>query len=155
MVSSKTKQRLMSLCWLVPVMVMVVGIFAGAQSGCDDAQIADHNLSKAADNFEVLRRIVFYNGITGEYILTIEGRLSLHDDGLGQLEVICKTSDRDYKKHFLGLSDNVTYFAEQLEGIDVSTYHYRVTFKPQAIIPDIDFRGSAEELLENASGFNQ
>jgi len=47
-----------------------------------------------------------------------------------------------YKKHFLGISDNVTYFAEQLASRDVSTFHYRVIFKPQTILPDIDFRGS-------------
>ena len=79
--------------------------------GCDDADIASRNLSKAADNFEIIRRIVFYNGITDTYILTIEGRCSVYDDGLGQLEVVCKTGDNTYKKHFLGLSDNVTYFA--------------------------------------------
>ena len=41
--------------------------------------------------------------------------------------------------------------AEQIDGAQVSAYHYRVVFKPQAIIPDIDLRGSAQELLENAS----
>ena len=135
--------------------VLCLAFVLMASDGCDDADVANRNISKAADNFEVNRRIVFYNGINGEYILTIEGRCSLNDNGAGQLEVICKTSDRDYKKHFLGLSDNVTYFAEQLDGIDVSVYHYRVTFKPQSIIPDIDFRGSMEELTENASEFNQ
>ena len=124
-------------------------------NGCDDAEIASQNLSKAADNFEITRRIVFYNGITDKYILVIEGRCSIHDDGMGQLEVVCKTNDREYSKHFLGLSDNVTYFAEQIETVDVSVYHHRVTFKPQSIIPDIDLRGSTEELLENASEFNQ
>ena len=108
--------------------------------GCDDAHVASRNLSKAADNFEIVRRIVFYNGITDTYILTIEGRCSVYDDGLGQLEVVCKTGDNTYKKHFLGLSDNVTYFAEQLEGANVSKNHYRVTFKPRAIIPDVDIR---------------
>ena len=123
--------------------------------GCNDAEIASHNLSKAADNFEINRRIIFYNGITDTYMLTIEGRCSIYDNSRGQLEVVCKTSDRDYSKHFLGLSDNVTYFAEQLQGVDVSVYHYRITFKPQTILPDIDFRGSTEELLENASEFNK
>jgi hypothetical protein len=108
--------------------------------GCDDADIASRNLSKAADNFEIIRRIVFYNGITDTYILTIEGRCSVYDDGLGQLEVVCKTGDNTYKKHFLGLSDNVTYFAEQLESANVSKNHYRVTFKPRTIIPDVDIR---------------
>ncbi len=123
--------------------------------GCrDDARIASRNLSKAADNFEINRRIVFYNGITDQYMLTIEGRCSIRDANR-QLEVTCKTSDHAYSKHFLGLSDNVTYFAEQLETVDVSVYHHRITFKPQEIIPDIDLRGSTEELLENASEFNQ
>lgn len=64
----------------------------------------------------------------------------------GQLSVTCKTGESAYKKHFLGLSDNVTYFVEQVEAANVSAYHYRVIFKPQTIVPDIDFRGSVNEL---------
>lgn len=112
-----------------------------------DADVASRNISRAADMFEVQRRVVFYNGITGEYILTIEGLCSLgNQDAAGRLSVTCKTGEREYKKHFLGLSDNVTFFAEQIEGKNVSAYHYRVVFKPQVIIPDIDFRGSMNEL---------
>ena len=81
-------------------------------------------------------------------MLTIEGRCSIEDQK-NQLEVICKTGLENYKKHFLGLSDNVTYFAEQLEFAKASAYHHRITFKPQSIIPDIDFRGSTKELFEN------
>ena len=137
---------------------IIVGSFAGLLllTSCNDARVASRNLSEAAENFEIDRRIVFYNGITDQYILTVEGRCDILDDYVAsQLEVTCKISDRAYVKHFLGLSDNVTYFAEQLETVDVSVYHHRITFKPQAIIPDIDFRGSTEELLENASEFNQ
>lgn len=125
-------------------------------TGCeDDADIASRNLSKAADNFEIDRRIVFYNGITDSYMLTIEGRCAITADSRSsQLEVTCRVSDREYAKHFLGLSDNVTYFAEQLETADVSVYHHRITFKPQSIVPDVDFRGSVEELIENASEHN-
>lgn len=113
-----------------------------ALAGCvNDAQVASTNLSKAADNFEVTRRVVFYNGITGDYILTVEGLCSL---GSGtetrSLTVTCKTGPSAYKKHFLGLSNNVTYFAEQIEGKAVSTYHYRVVFKPSVIIPDVELR---------------
>ena len=118
--------------------------------GCNDAQIASTNLSRAADNFEIMRRVVFVNGWTDTYLLSIEGLCSiLHEHN--QLEVTCKVGDREYKKHFLGLSANVTYFAEQLDPAPVSAYHYRVTFKPQTIIPDIDFRGSGQELLDNMS----
>lgn len=126
-----------------------------ALAGCqDDAQVASYNISKAADNFEIDRRIVFYNGITDTYMLTIEGRCSIEDQTT-QLEVTCKIGRDAFKKHFLGLSDNVTYFAEQLETADVSVYHHRVTFKPQEILPDIDFRGDAGELIENKSEANQ
>lgn len=114
-----------------------------------DADVASRNLSRAADMFEINRRVVFYNGITGDYILTIEGLCSLgNNDGPKQLTVTCKTGPSDFKKHFLGLSDNVTYFAEQVEGAKVSTYHYRVIFKPQTILPDIDIRSDAGALIE-------
>lgn len=111
-------------------------------SACTDADIASSNLSKAADNFEINRRVVFYNGITDTYLLSIEGRCSLgnNDDRSTQVTVTCKVGENQYKKHNLGLSDNVTYFSEQLEPSSVSAYHYRVTFKPQAILPDIDLR---------------
>lgn len=113
-----------------------------AISGCDtDASVASRNLSKAADMFEIDRRIVFYNGITGDYMLTIEGRCSITPNG-GKLDVTCKTGSSEYKKHFLGLSDNVTYFAEQLGAADVSVYRYRVIFKPEALLPDVDLRTS-------------
>jgi len=118
-------------------------------SGCStDATVASHNISKAAEMFEIDRRIVFLNGITDKYILSIEGKCSIFDDGT-QLEVTCKTNNNQYKKHFLGLSDNVTYFAEQLTSVGVSTFHYRVIFKPQSIIADIDFVGSSDELINN------
>ena len=110
-----------------------------------DADVASYNLSQAADMFEIDRRVVFYNGITSDYILQLEGRCSIKDQSK-QLEVTCKTGPDQYKKHFLGLSDNVTYFAEQINSKGVSVYHYRVVFKPQTIIPDVDFRGDAKEL---------
>lgn len=120
---------------------------AASLAACTDADIASQNLSKAADMFEVNRRVVFYNGISGEYILSVEGLCSLgNSDSAGQLSVTCKTGPNAFKKHFLGLSDNVTFFAEQLEPSSVSTYHYRVIFKPQSILPDVDFRGDADEL---------
>jgi hypothetical protein len=118
------------------ILAAVVG-----SAGCSDAYIVSANLSKAADNFEVNRRIVFYNGITGEYMLVIEGLCSLgRANETVAVTVTCKTGPNDYKKHFLGLSDNVTYFAEQIDGSKASKYQYRVVFKPAAIVPDIDVR---------------
>lgn len=126
---------------------VAVGSFAFLAGCQDDAKVASYNLSKAADNFEVTRRVVFMNGITDKYMLEIVGLCSIEDQG-NQLEVTCKTGPDAFKKHFLGLSDNVTYFVEQLESRDVNLYHYRVTFKPQSIIPDVDLRMSASEAGE-------
>ena len=106
-----------------------------------EADVASKNVSKSADFFHVQRRIVFYNGITDTYMLTIEGLCSLGNyDTASRLTVTCKTGPTEYKKHFLGLSDNVTYFVEQLEGSNVSVYHYKVIFRPAIIIPDIDVK---------------
>jgi hypothetical protein len=108
-------------------------------TACNEADVASSNLSTAADNFEIARRVVFYNGITDTYMLTVEGYCSLgNHDSDGQLSITCKLGPTEYKKHFLGLSDNVTYFVEQLESGKVSGNHYRVVFRPQEIIPDID-----------------
>jgi hypothetical protein len=121
--------------------VVLAMIAAAALAGCTDADVASRNLSKAADMFEVNRRVVFYNGITGGYMLSIEGLCSLgNNDKSREVTITCKTGPGVYKKHFLGLSDNVTYFVEQLEAQPVSAYRYRVVFKPATIIPDIDFR---------------
>lgn len=119
--------------------------------GCErDAQVASRNLSKAAEMFEIDRRIVFYNGITGDYMLTVEGKCSV-DSAQRQLAVTCKTGVSEYKKHYLGLSDNVTYFSEQVEGAGVSVYHNRIIWKPQSIIPNIDIEGSSRDFIETMS----
>ena len=120
--------------------IAIVGVAAGL-GACTDADVVSANLSKAADYFEVNRRVVFYNGITGDYMLTIEGLCSLgNSDKAGTLTVTCMTGPKQYKKHFLGLSDNVTFFVEQLEPAKADPYHYRVVFKPSVIIPDIEVK---------------
>ncbi len=109
--------------------------------GCEESDVASNNVSEAAHNFEINRRCIFYNGITGEYILTIEGLLSVTESGTqNRLEVIVKTGPNEYKKHYLGLSDNVSYFVEQLEPAKADPWHYRVIFRPSAIIPDVEVR---------------
>lgn len=118
------------------LIVLTAALFLTACSR--EADVASHNISRAADSFEVIRRVVFLNGITDKYILQVEGLCSIgNTDKPRELTITCKTGPGQYKKHFLGLSDNVTYFAEQLEAAAVSTYHYKVIFRPQIIIPDV------------------
>lgn len=132
----------MKLNKLVALAALPAFVLVGA--ACIDnskADVASHNLSKAAEQFEIQRRIVFFNGITDKYLLTVEGRCSVEtsESALGgSLEVTCKVGPNAYKKHFLGLSDNVSYFVEQTETADVSEYHYRVIFRPDTIIPAVE-----------------
>ena len=120
--------------------VLALGVAFGV-GACREADVASENVSAAADSFEVLRRVVFYNGITGDYMLVIEGYCSLgNNDQPGELTVTCKTSPTEYKKDFLGLSDNVTYFVEQHDAVAVDPHHYRVIFKPASILPNVNLQ---------------
>jgi len=119
------------------LMLVIIALFVMvAFTGCDDASIAAHNISQDADMFRVERRIVFYNSITDSYILEMQGFCSINADSLdNQLEVTCKIGPEEYQKHYLGLSDNVTYLVEQLDTSDVSVYRYQLIFKPDVMLP--------------------
>ena len=114
-------------------LVAVTGALMLSLGACTPAQTASYNLSNDSDNFRVMRRVVFVNGITDKYPLSIE--------------VTCKTGDGEYKKHYLGISDNVTYFVEQIDPASVDTYHYKVQFRPEELLPDIDVQVSGGEAM--------
>jgi len=124
--------------WIV--VFAMVGAAATLAACSNDAQVVSENLSKDADSFRIARRIVFYNGINGEYMLEIRGLCSLGGASTlpgKSITVTCKDDKGQYKKHYLGLSDNVTYFAEQIDAADASKSMYTVIFKPTSIIPNI------------------
>jgi len=121
--------------------IAVAALCVVSFTGCteSDADVASRNLSKAAEQFEIPRRIVFINAITDKYLLEIQGFCSIETAGglKGAVEVTCKDGNT-FKKHFLVRSDNVTVVSEQVEGANVSTKHYRVIFKPETIVPNFD-----------------
>jgi hypothetical protein len=127
--------------------LLLVAALAGTTlTACtNEATTASDNISTAADNFKVYREVTFINGITGQAILTIEGFCNIVDEG-NQLEVTCKIAEGDdakaYLKHFLGLSDNVTYLAEQLDAIEVDPFHHEIMFRPETLIPDVNLETS-------------
>jgi hypothetical protein len=109
-------------------------------TGCStDSDVVNENISKDADNFKIPRRITFINGITDQYLLTIEGYCSLDSSNPAQLTVTC-ARDGGYTRDYLGKSDNVTWVAQQLDPAKVSPSYYKVTFKPSALIPDPELR---------------
>lgn len=131
----------MKKLWIVLLSMLAVLTLGG----CTDADIASYNISRKSDFFEIPRRVIFYNGITNEYILDIEWYCSLWwwssqtNVWYNEIYVVCKDWDW-YKKHFLGLSDNVTYIVEQIDSANVSKDHYKIYFKPSVIIPAIEMK---------------
>jgi hypothetical protein len=122
-----------------------------AASSCEPAaDVASRNLSTAADNFEVPRRISVVNGITDNISMVMEGYCSLgNSDKPGRVSITCKTGPNQYVKNFLDKSDNVYILTEQLGSVNASEFHYRTVFRPQSLIPDIDFQGNMNELMNN------
>lgn len=124
---------------------MIGGMLLLGVTGCSDEEVAIKNVTEEAKYFNVPRRIVFVNGITDEYLLEVEGYCTVNGDefrgNVGNvIAITCKLGDGSIKRHFMGLSNNVTFVAEQLEGSHVSRDHYKVNFKPKAILPDISIK---------------
>lgn len=122
--------------------IIALSILTLTACGSTEADTVSENLSKSADSFEVQRKIVFFNGITDKYLLTIEGLCALDTDSSKKLTVTCKVGKKKYKKHYLGLSDNVSYFVEQTDAKFEDSFHYKVIFRPESIVPDIDLQTS-------------
>ncbi len=129
---------------VIAIMLLTLIILLGACSGAD---IASQNISKDSDEFRVVRRVVFYNSITDTYMLEMVGNISINIDRDNVIEVIAKTGPDEYQKHYLGLSDNVTYTVEQLSVSDVSEYKYKMIFKPERIVPiEWEYKSGEEPL---------
>ena len=105
--------------------------------GCSSkADTVNENLDKEADNFSVLRQVVFYNAITGTYIETIEGFCSVDPGDSQRMTVTCKVGN-GYKRDALGKSDNVLWFYIQLDASKVDPNHYEVVYRPSTVVPNI------------------
>ncbi len=112
-------------------------------TACESAaDTANRNLSKAAENFEVPRRIVGINGITDEVLFSVEGFCSYEVPDNGTFEAICKNPDGTISRTTLYLSDNVTFVSTQLGGVEVDLFRPRVIFRPETIIPNFDLATS-------------
>lgn len=127
-----------------PVIIgAVIAAAAIALTGCtSDAKTASDNLSKAADQFEVQRKIVGVNTRTDEYLFYVEGRCSIERDG--DLIVTCKQGPNEYRKHYIGQATDVAWVSTQMESVDVSVYHTRVVIRPEGIIPEFDLQGGKQ-----------
>ena len=117
---------------LVFVLVLVLGF-----TGCDtEANRVSYNISQEADNFNQVRQITVINCLKGDVLFQMTGKMSIKADMAdNQLEMIVEDEYGKYKKHFIGLSDNVTYVVENITSDDVSQYHYTLNFNPEMWLP--------------------
>ena len=123
------------------ILILVIMLIAAITlSGCTAKE-------READEFRVVRRVVFYNSITDTYMMEMVGNIAIDIDRDGIIEVIAKVSPTEYQKHYLGLSDNVTYTVEQLGVSEVSEYKYKIIFKPESILPiELEYKNGLESV---------
>ena len=124
------KKRMIAILTVIGFMVMMI-------TGCSEAERVSQNLSQQADNFNIVRQLTVINCITGDTLFQMTGKMSITADAAdNQLEIIVE-DDGTYVKHFVGLSDNVTYVVEDLNLGDneVSKYRYTLNFNPNMWIP--------------------
>ena len=106
-------------------------------TGCTEADNVNYNLSQAADNFEVVRKITVYNARTDMIVMEMEGLMSLSNNGASELVVTCRTGESEYKKNYVYLNDYVIYVVEDITGTVTDPYHYKVHF--YTALPDLDW----------------
>ena len=104
--------------------------------GCTASEKVNHNLSAAADNFEVLRKITVYNARTDMIVMEMEGLMSLSNNSASELVVTCKTGPGEYKKNYVYLNEYVIYVVEDITGTRTDPYHYKVHF--YVSLPDVN-----------------
>lgn len=105
-------------------------------TGCTEVTKVSQNVSKEADNFNVIRRLTVINARSDKPVFELIAAFSITVDAVdNQLEVVCETGDGQYKKHFVGLNEWTIYVVEDVSGASVSKYHYEVNFLPEMIVP--------------------
>lgn len=119
------------------IIAITLIIMALVLTGCREADRVSYNVSKDADNFNVIRRLAVINTVSGEPVFEMIGRMSVYADTEDeQLEVVVEVAEGKYKKHIVGLNQATTmYVIEDINGADVSKYKYEINYLPEMIQP--------------------
>lgn len=117
--------------WKMIIFIIITFI---AMTGCSKASRVSYNVSREADEFNIVRKITVINGIKGDVLYQMTGKMSIEQEG-DQLIVIAVDEKGNYKKHFVGLSDNVSYIVEDVTGTPGIDDQYHIYFNPEMIVP--------------------
>lgn len=121
---------------LICILMIATILFAFAGCEANQADRVSYNLSQEADNFNNVRQVTVINCLQGDVLFQMTGKISITaDTSDNQLEIIVEDENGEYKKHFIGLSDNVTYVVEDITSGDVSNYKYTLNFNPKMWLP--------------------
>lgn len=137
MKNETTRKDIQKMKRIKAILAILTASAVLCMAGCTQSDRVSANLSKQADNFNIVRQLTVINCITGDVLFQMTGKLSITADTAdNQLEVIVE-DDGTYVKHFVGLSDNTTYVIEDLNlgANDVSNYRYTLNFNPDMWIP--------------------
>ena len=122
---------------ILAIVILLIGSICIGLTEFREAERASYNISKQADNFNIVRQVTVIDCINGDIMFQMSGKMSVNADiEDNQLEVIVEDGGT-YTKHIIGLSDNVTYVVEDLNlgKNDVSKYHYTINFNPKMWVP--------------------
>lgn len=125
-----------------------MALLAVVLCGCRESDRVSYNVSKQADNFNVMRRITVFNTRTDKCLLRMTGRFSIHNSSENELAVVVELDRKRniYQKHYIYLNEWVTYTVEDLNGVQVSRYDYELEFMPEMLVP---VKVKADEIKED------
>ena len=105
-------------------------------AGCRKADRVSYNLSREADDLNITQKVTVINSITNKVLFQVTGNMSInYDDSTKQLNIIALGDNGDYRKHIIGISDNVSYVVEDVTGVKGIDTKYRLYFNPDMVIP--------------------
>ncbi len=119
----------------VLILLLIMMLLLSSTACVRESDKVSYNLSLEADSFNVVRQLTVINCIQGDVLFQMTGKISIEKNSAKQLEIMVEDENGNYQKHFVGLSDNVTYTVEQLRGVDVNQYKYTLNYNPKMWMP--------------------
>lgn len=138
------RAKYISIVAIAALIIIVLMTLTGCTS---EAEMVSYNVSKQADNFNVMRRLTVINTRTDKCILQMTGKISIEDvtDGIAVLVEVDRKKGI-YQKHYVYLNENTMYTVEDVTGVRVSRYAYEMEFMPQTLVP---VKITADELSQD------
>jgi hypothetical protein len=123
---------------LILVITVVITLFL--VTGCQrEAEQVSYNLSLEADNFNVTRQLTVINTRAEDgnasILFQMTGNFSIEKESDGDLAVIGENPGGTYYKHFVYLSQDITYIVQDMGTTHVNKHRFEINFNPKMIVP--------------------